>query len=63
MKKKSNYIEVGVLESKDFVESERIEWLKELYANWLEKRNFVLNYNKEIFLINEPDELDTEGYW
>ncbi|KPK26405.1 MAG: hypothetical protein AMJ61_09145 [Desulfobacterales bacterium SG8_35_2] len=63
MKKKSNYMEVGVHNNKDFVKIDRIEWLKELYSNWLKKRNFILNYNEETYLINEPDELDTEGYW
>jgi hypothetical protein len=76
MKKKSNYTDQrqydrsiiqsivdGVLNSKDFIENERIEWLKQLYAEWLEKRNYVLSNNIEIYLINEPDELDTESYW
>jgi len=56
-------MEVGVHNNKDFVKIDRIEWLKELYSNWLKKRNFILNYNEETYLINEPDELDTEGYW
>jgi len=63
MKKKSDYIVVDVLNSKDFVQNDRIELLKQLYAQWLEKRSFISNYNKETYLINEPDELDTEGYW
>jgi len=54
---------VGDLNSKDFVKNERIEWLKQLYAEWLETRNSILNKNKETYLINEPDELDTECYW
>jgi hypothetical protein len=49
--------------SKDFVKSDRIEWLKLLYAEWLAKRSSIVNNNKEIYLINEPDELDTEVYW
>jgi hypothetical protein len=63
MKKKSNYLVGGVHDSKDFVKSERIEWLKLLYAEWLAKRKSILNNNKEIYLINEFDELDTEAYW
>jgi hypothetical protein len=76
MKQKSNYTErrqhdrsktqsivVDVLKSKDFVKNERIDLLKQIYAEWLEKRNYGLNIYKEIYLINEPDELDTEGYW
>ena len=53
---------VGDLNSKDFVKNERIEWLKQLYAEWLKNRNSILNKNKETYLINEPDELDTECY-
>jgi hypothetical protein len=76
MKKKSNHTDrkqhdlikmqslgAGVHNSKDFAKSDRIEWLKQLYAEWLEKRNYVLSNNIEIYLINEPDELDTESYW
>jgi hypothetical protein len=76
MKKKSKYtdrrqhdplktqsIVVGVHNSKDFVKSDRIEWLKLLYAEWLAKRSSILINNKEIYLINEPDELDTKAYW
>ena len=63
MKKKSNYLVGGVHDSKDFVKSERIEWLKLLYAEWLAKRKSILNNNKEIYLMNEFDELDTEAYW
>ena len=54
---------VGDLNSKDFVKNERIEWLKQLYAEWLKNRNSILNKNKETYLINEPDELETECYW
>ena len=54
---------VGDLNSKDFVKNERIEWLKQLYAEWLETRNSILNKNKETYLINEPDELDIKCYW
>jgi hypothetical protein len=76
MKKKSNYTErrqndpsatqsivAGVRNSKDFVKSDRTEWLKLLYAEWLAKRNSILHNNKGIYLMNEPDELDTEFYW
>jgi len=68
MKKKSNYTErrqhdrskmqsiiVCDLNSKDFVKNKRIECL--------EKRNSILNKNKETYLINEPDELDIKCYW
>jgi hypothetical protein len=54
---------VGVFNSKDFVEDDRIEWLKQLYAEWQEKRNLILNNPKEIYLIDELNELDIEGYW
>jgi len=63
MKKKSNYLVVDVLNSKDFEKNERIEWLKQLYFEWLEKRRFISKYNIEAYLINEPDEFETEGYW
>jgi len=76
MKKKPNYtdqrqhyllkkqsIVIADHNSIDFVKSDRIEWLKLLYAEWLAKRSSILNNNKEIYLINEPDELDTEAYW
>ena len=76
MKKKSDYtdqrqyvfskkqgITVTDHNSKDFVKSDRIEWLKELYDEWLEKRNSLLNNNKELYLMNEPGELETEAYW
>ena len=74
MKKKSNYTDRrqhnrskmqsiidGDLKCKDYEKNERIEWLKQLYAEWLAKRNTLVN--KEIYLINEPDELDTDCYW
>jgi len=76
MKKKSSYtdrkqhetlktqsIVVGDRNSKDFVKSERIEWLKLLYAEWLTRRSSILNSNKEIYLINGPDDFDAETYW
>ena len=64
MKKNSNYIVDDVLESEDFEKNDRIEWLKQLYAEWLEKRRVILNYNNiETYLINEPDEFETENYW
>lgn len=63
MKKNSNYIVDDVLNSEDFEKNDRIEWLKQLYAEWLEKRRFILNYKMEAYLINEPDEFETEGYW
>ncbi len=69
MKKKSNYSDRRQHDllktqstSKDSVQSDRIEWLKLLYAEWLAKRSSILNNNKEIYLINELDELDTEVY-
>ena len=60
---KTQSIVVSVHNSKDFVKGDRIEWLKLLHAEWLAKRSFILNNNKEIYLINEPDELDIETYW
>ena len=48
MKEKSNYKVVDVL-SEDFDKNDRIEWLKQLYAEWLGKRRVILNYNN-IFL-------------
>ena len=54
---------VGVFNSKDFVEDDRIEWLKQLYAEWLEKRNSILNNDVETYLFNEPYEIDTKTYW
>ena len=63
MKEKSNYKVVDVL-SEDFDKNDRVEWLKQLYAEWLEKRRVILNYNNiETYLINEPDEFETENYW
>ena len=76
MRKKSNYTDRrqhhrskiqriidGDFKCKDYVKNERIEWLKQLYAEWLEKRNSILNYKKETYLIYEPDEFDTEVFW
>ena len=74
MKKKTNYTNrrqqdlakkqsVKNGKSKEFAEIDRIEFLKKLYAEWLVKRNSILNNNKETYLINEPDELDPECYW
>ena len=74
MKKKSNYTNrrqqdlskkqrVKNGNNKEFAGIDRIECLKKLYAEWLVKRNSILNNNKETYLINEPDELDTECYW
>ena len=62
MKKEQNKI-VGVQDCKDFVESDRVEWLMQLHAEWLEKRNFIINYNKETYPIYEPEEFDTEVFW
>jgi len=62
MKKKQSRV-AGVHDCKDFDESDRIEWLKQLYAEWLGKNNSILNYNKETYLIYEPDEFDTEVFW
>ena len=76
MKKKSNYTDRrqpdllkkksrvdGVYNSKNFVNSERIEWLKQLYTEWLKKRHFILNKNRETYLTFEPDDVDIETYW
>jgi hypothetical protein len=63
MKKKSNNLMADVLNSNDFSKNDRVEWLKQLYAEWLEKRRFILSFNMEDYLINEPDEFETEGYW
>ena len=65
MKTKSNMQSkvAGVPKSIDTGKHDRIEWLKQLYAEWLEKRNFMLNSTKEIYLINELDDLNIEGYW
>ena len=60
---KMQSIIVGDLKCKDFAKHERIEWLKQLYAEWLEKRSSTLKKNKKTYLVNEPDELDTECYW
>ena len=54
---------VGVHNNKDFVRNDRIKWLKQLYAEWLGKRNLTLNKNNETYQIVEPEELETEGYW
>ena len=54
---------VIVHNSKDSVEYERIEWLKQLYIQWQRKHKYILNSNNEIYIINEPEELDIEGYW
>ena len=56
MKKKSNYTDRrqpdllkkesrvdGVCNTKNFVKSERIEWLKQLYAEWLKKSSLLEN--------------------
>jgi tRNA A37 methylthiotransferase MiaB len=42
---------------------ERVERLKELYAEWHEKRNHRKYFDMEKYLIDEPDELDSEGLW
>jgi hypothetical protein len=63
MKKNSNYRVDDVLNSADFEKNDRIEWLKQLYADWLEKRRVIVNSNMEAYLINEPDEFETEGCW
>ena len=43
--------------------SEGIERLKELYAEWQEKRNPRKYYDIEKYLIDEMDELDSERFW
>jgi hypothetical protein len=73
MKKKSNYTNRRQQDlskkqskingnSKGFAEIDRIEWLKQIYAEWLVKRNFILKYNKKTYLIYEPEEFDTEDF-
>ena len=69
MKKKSSYSDRRQHDplktqstSKDSVQSDRIEWLKLLYAEWLAKCSSILDNSKVIYLINELDELDTEVY-
>ena len=59
MKKNSNYRVDDVLNSADFEKNDRIEWLKQLYAKWFIKRNLLIKYNKETYLIYEPEEFDT----
>lgn len=54
---------VGVHNNKDFVRNDRIKWLKQLYAEWLVKRNLTLNNKNETYQIIEPEELESEGYW
>ena len=61
MKKKQSKV-VGVHDCKDIVESDRIEWLKQLHAEWLEKRNSILKYNNETYPIYELEEFDTEVF-
>ena len=61
--KKSNYIVDDVLNSEGFGKNDRVEWLQQLYAEWLEKRRFILTSSIAAYLINEPDELDIETYW
>ena len=43
--------------------NEGIERLKELYAEWQEKRNPHKYLDIEKYLIDEPDELDPERFW
>ena len=43
--------------------NEGIERLKELYAEWQEKRNPRKYYDIEKYLIDEMDELDSERFW
>jgi len=49
--------------SKDSEKHERIEWLKQLYAGWLEKRYYISKNYIAIYLIDEISELDSESYW
>jgi len=49
--------------SEDSVKNDRIEWLKQLYAGWLEKRYYISKKYIEIYLINELSELDSESDW
>ena len=53
---------VVVHNNKDFDRNERIKWLKQLYAEWLVKRNLTLNNKNETYQIIEPEELKSEGY-
>jgi hypothetical protein len=54
---------VGVHNNKDFIRNDRVKWLKQLYAEWLAKRNLTLNNKNETYQIIEPEELESEGYW
>ena len=47
----------------DSQKNDRIEWLKQLYSVWLEKRYYISKNYIEIYLINEISELDSESYW
>ena len=42
---------------------EGIERLKELYAEWQEKRNPMKYFDIEKYLSDEQDELDPERFW
>ena len=48
---------------RDEEKNEGIERLKELYAEWQEKRHPHKYLDIEKYLIDEPDELDPERYW
>ena len=74
MKKKSHYTDgrpddldtkQSILDgvAENLVKSDRTEWLKQLYAEWLKKRNSILDLNENTYLFNEPYELDTEYNW
>ena len=54
---------VGVHNNKDFARNDRIKWLKQLYAEWLVKRNLTLNNKNETYQIIAPEELESERYW
>ena len=45
----------GVPCNKDFAKNERIEWLKQLYAQWLLKRDSGLINTKNTYRIEKPD--------
>ena len=56
-------MEGDVHNREDSQKNDRIEWLKQLYSVWLEKRYYISKNYIEIYLINEISELDSESYW
>lgn len=53
----------NVHNSIDSEKNDRIEWLKQLYAGWLEKRYYISKNHIAIYLIDEISELDSDCYW